>query len=83
MKKEQPLFWDVIGKRRSIRQFEPRPVARELIEKLLQAAILAPNAHNRQSWRFVVLTSSDDILRLAEGMGVDYHAALLDDGMPE
>ena len=83
MKKEQPLFWDVIHKRRSIRQFEPRPVPRELIEKLLQAAILAPNAHNRQSWRFVVLTSSDDILRLAEGMGVDYRAALLADGMPE
>lgn len=83
MKKKQPLFWDVIRKRRSIRQFEPRPVPRELIEKLLQAAILAPNAHNRQSWRFVVLTSSDDILRLAEGMGVDYRAALLADGMPE
>jgi coenzyme F420-0:L-glutamate ligase/coenzyme F420-1:gamma-L-glutamate ligase len=77
------LLWDVIRKRRSIRQFEPRPVSRELIEKLLQAAILAPNAHNRQSWRFVVLTSSDDIIRLAEGMGVDYRAALLADGIPE
>jgi F420 biosynthesis protein FbiB-like protein len=83
MKKEQPLFWDVIRKRRSIRQFEPRPISRELIDMLLQAAILAPNAHNRQSWRFVVLTSSDDILRLAEGMGVDYRDALLADGISE
>jgi len=30
-------------------------VPRELVEKVLAAAILAPSAKNRQSWRFVVL----------------------------
>lgn len=83
MRKNQHLFWDVLRTRRSIRNFEPRPVSKGTVEHILQGAILAPNAHNRQSWRFVVLSKAEDILRLAEGMGVDYRAALLAGGIPE
>ncbi len=46
---------EAISKRRSIRSFRPAPVAREVVEKLLSAAILAPSAKNLQPWRFVVL----------------------------
>jgi nitroreductase len=46
---------EVIAKRRSIRQFRTTPVPRELVEKVLATAILAPSAKNHQPWRFVVL----------------------------
>ena len=83
MNQNQPLFWEVIRTRRSIRNFTDKPVSKETIERLLQAAVLAPNAHNRQSWRFVVLSKAEDILRLAEVMWVDYRAGLKSGGMTE
>lgn len=44
-----------VSNRRSIRKFSDDPVPREIIEKVLSAAVLAPSAKNRQPWRFVVL----------------------------
>ena len=46
---------DAIAQRRSIKKFQDRPVAREEIEALLDAAVLAPNHHLTQPWRFYVL----------------------------
>ena len=46
-----------IPERRSIRKYKPEMPDRELIEKVLQAAMLAPSAKNRQPWKFIVYTS--------------------------
>ena len=46
---------DAIRERRSIRQFTDRPVTREELESLLAVAVLAPNHHLTQPWRFHVL----------------------------
>ena len=46
---------EAISRRRSIRRFKSTPVPRELVEKVLADAVLAPSAKNRQPWRFVVL----------------------------
>jgi nitroreductase len=46
---------DAINARRSIKKFAERPVTREEIETLLEAAVLAPNHHLTQPWRFYVL----------------------------
>jgi nitroreductase len=46
---------DAIAQRRSIKKFQDRPVTREEIEGLLDAAVLAPNHHLTQPWRFYVL----------------------------
>ena len=83
MNQDQSLFWEVLQTRRSIRKFTDKSISRDTIERLLQAAVLAPNAHNRQTWRFVVLSKAEDILRLAKGMGVDYRKALKAGGMTE
>lgn len=45
-----------IRSRRSVGKVKPDPVDRELIEKLLEAAIWAPNHHRTEPWRFIVLT---------------------------
>lgn len=47
--------FEAMAARRSIRAFKDREVPRELVEKVLSAAVLAPSAKNRQPWRFVVL----------------------------
>ena len=46
---------DAIAQRRSIKKFQDRPVSRQDIEALLDAAVLAPNHHLTQPWRFYVL----------------------------
>lgn len=55
--------------RRSVRRYLPREVSREQLDRLLQAAVAAPSAHNRQPWRFAVLTSVRSKDRLARAMG--------------
>jgi len=44
-----------IHRRRSIRQFQDKPVEDSLIQTVLDAANQAPSAHNKQSWRFIVV----------------------------
>ncbi len=61
---------DVIKTRRSVRKYKSKPVSKEIILELLEAASLAPSATNRQPWEFVVvhrsyLDSLDQILREA------------------
>jgi nitroreductase len=45
----------IIDRRRSIRAFDSRPVEAEDLEKILEAARLAPSSNNTQPWRFVVV----------------------------
>lgn len=47
---------DAIESRRSIRRYLEKPVSDELVEKVLEAARLAPSASNLQTWRFGVVT---------------------------
>ena len=44
--------------RQSIAKVLPDPVPHEVIERLLDAAVQAPNHHRNRPWRFVVLTGA-------------------------
>jgi nitroreductase len=46
---------ETIKKRRSIRSYEARPVPRDLVNAVIDAANEAPSAMNSQPWRFVVV----------------------------
>jgi nitroreductase len=46
---------EAIRGRRSIKRFADRPVSRDEIETILDAAVLAPNHHLTNPWRFYVL----------------------------
>ena len=49
-------FWQVLEDRYSVRSFDPtEDVSPEVVERLLQAAIRAPSAGNRQPWHFYVV----------------------------
>lgn len=63
------VFYSLVQERRSVRRYLPDPLPRDLIDRLLIAACWAPSAHNRQPWRFAVITSGVVKERLATMMG--------------
>ncbi len=55
---------EAIQKRRTIRKYTGEPVAREDLEKIVDAGRLAATGNNRQPWDFVVVTDRKMIDRL-------------------
>ena len=49
-------FWDAVRGRHSVRDFKDESVPQGCIERLIQAAALAPSSMNSQPWRFYVAT---------------------------
>jgi coenzyme F420-0:L-glutamate ligase/coenzyme F420-1:gamma-L-glutamate ligase len=74
---------EAIFTRRSIRRYTSQPVAREQLEAILEAAVYAPSAHNRQPWRFAVAQSAQAKETLAQAMGARLRADLQADHVPE
>jgi nitroreductase len=59
-------FLAIAQARYSLRRYDPRPVPREVLERCLEAARLAPSACNGQPWRFFVADREPMRGRLAE-----------------
>jgi nitroreductase len=56
LKQERVMeLMDAIEKRRAVREFTDVPIERATIERLINAAVLAPSAMNIQPWAFAVL----------------------------
>lgn len=55
--------------RRSCRAFEQKEIPQDILDQIMTAAVYAPTAMNRQSWRFTVLRSADEIAGLAQAVG--------------
>jgi F420 biosynthesis protein FbiB-like protein len=66
--------------RTSIRTFRKKPIPEEIVRRILEAGTRAPSAHNRQPWRFVVLTEEGLMERLALAMGAALREARTADG---
>ncbi len=52
--------------RRSVRAYQARPVAREVLEEIVECARWSPSARNVQPWAFVVVTDPEMRRRIAE-----------------
>jgi len=72
---------EFIRSRRSVRRFLPEPVPRSIIERILKTGTYASSAHNRQPWRFAVLTTPEAKKHLADTMGADFRRDLQADGL--
>ncbi|MCG2815886.1 MAG: nitroreductase family protein [Candidatus Aminicenantes bacterium] len=57
-------IYELILKRRSIRQFKQDPVSRKLLDRFVNAARLAPSAANKQPLEFVVVDDREVVKRL-------------------
>lgn len=52
-------FYEWVEKRRSVRQFSDKPIAREVIENIIMAASAAPSGAHKQPWTFCVVTDPE------------------------
>lgn len=52
-------FMDLARERYSVRKFSDRPVEQEKLDRILEAARIAPTGHNSQPWRVYVLRSPE------------------------
>lgn len=60
-------FWQVVENRFSVRDFDSAvDVPDEAVQRLLQAAIRAPSAGNRQPWHFYIVRSPEVRQKLAD-----------------
>ncbi len=75
----------LLRSRRSIRRFRPELPPRELLESLIDAAITAPSASNKQPWRFIVIRNRETIGAMASGVraAVDRIAKAIDPAFEE
>jgi iodotyrosine deiodinase len=51
-------FRELMSRRRSVREFSPEPVPREIVENAVHTAMTAPSGANKQPWHFVIVADS-------------------------
>lgn len=59
-------FHEIMAQRRTVRDFDSRPVPDGVLEWAVRTAATAPSGAHIQPWRFVVLTDADRKRRLRE-----------------
>lgn len=57
MRQRAAAFYQDIARRKTVREFQSKPVPREVIEQCLLAAGTAPSGANHQPWHFAVVSS--------------------------
>src|SRR5262249_12238018 len=67
--------------RRSVRAFTAEPVPRAVLDRVIEAACVAPAPHHSRPWRWVVVDTPEGKEALAEGMGARWRLDLTVDGV--
>jgi len=65
-----------------VRRFKSDPVPDSVIKNILTTATFAPSAHNRQPWRFCVVTDASTKTKLADAMSAEFKRDLEKGGLP-
>ena len=60
------MFLPLVQKRRSIRQYIEKPVEKEKIELLIEAALRSPSSRGFNPWEFIVVTDRDLLAKLSK-----------------
>ena len=55
IKKQSERFLDMVGSRRTVRDFSDKPIPIEAVENAVRAAASAPSGANKQPWHFVIV----------------------------
>ena len=74
---------DELQRRRTVRDFDGRPVPRELIEHCVRAACSAPSGANQQPWRFVAVSDPQTRRRIRLAAEDEERAFYVDRASPE
>jgi nitroreductase len=75
------MLEELLQSRRSIRRFKPDKPSRQQLEKLIEMAVTAPSASNKQPWRFFITEDRTAIDNMAQAVqaAVDRIAGHIDD----
>lgn len=65
--------------RRSIRHFTQVSISNDIIQRILETATWAPSAHNQQPWRFIIVTTDEAKLQLAESIAAKFQKDMTKD----
>ena len=60
------MFLELLRQRRSIRQFQDRPVEKEKIDSLIETMLRSPSSRSLNPWEFIIVTDPDMMSRLAK-----------------
>jgi dehydro coenzyme F420 reductase / coenzyme F420-0:L-glutamate ligase / coenzyme F420-1:gamma-L-glutamate ligase len=74
---------DVLGERRTVRDFTDEPVDQAAVRRAIAAALTAPAPHHSQPWRFAVVETAAARTRLLDDMLAAWVADLRGDGFNE
>jgi nitroreductase len=58
--------WDAIRARRNVRQFTDRPIAKDDLDRILEAGRRSPSSRNTQPWDFVAVTEREQLRELSK-----------------
>lgn len=70
-------FFETIRNRRSIRKYEDKNVENEKVQKVLEAARLAPSAMNRQPYQLYVVSNKEILARINSACNQDWKAPIM------
>ena len=59
-------FFELLQKRRSIRDFEDKKVPQKIINEIIKESCMAPSSGNGQPWRFIIVNDRDLIKSLSD-----------------
>ena len=57
--------WDAICARRNVREYQPKPIPADDLDRIAEAGWRAPSAKNRQPWDFVIVTDRGQLVELS------------------
>jgi len=52
-------FYEVVMKRRSVREFQPKPVEEEKLLRVLEAGLKAPSHNHLREWEFILIRDTE------------------------
>ena len=59
-------FLELVNNRQSCRDFNDKPLEKEVLDKILSLGVLTPSACNSQPWKMYVVTNEDMIKKVAK-----------------
>ncbi len=59
-------FYEVIEKRRTVRDFENETIPKEIIERIISAGFKAPTNDHMRDWHYIVIQDKDIVANLLE-----------------
>ncbi len=60
------MFFSLIENRRSIRKFKSKPIEKEKVDRIIEAALRSPSSRGFNPWRFVIVDNPELLERLSK-----------------